>query len=65
MKKKENSEFPLVEIAGNHYEMGYDLGKQISNLICEYLDWIRFKTKETKIESQKRSMSFYALIKDY
>ena len=65
MKKKENSEFPLVEIAGNHYEMGYDLGKQISNRICEYLDWIRFKTKETKIESQKRSMSFYALIKDY
>ena len=65
MKKKENSEFPLVEIDGNHYEMGYDLGKQISNLICEYLDWIRFKTKETKIESQKRSMSFYALIKDY
>ena len=55
----------MVEIAGNHYEMGYDLGKQISNLICEYLDWIRFKTKETKIESQKRSMSFYALIKDY
>ena len=62
MKKNENSEFPLVEISGNHYEMGYDLGKQISNLICEYLDWIRFKTKETKIESQKRSMSFYNLI---
>ena len=65
MKKNENSEFPLVEISGNHYEMGYDLGKQISNLICEYIDWIRFKTKESKIESQKRSMSFYNLIKDY
>jgi len=65
MKQTKNSEFPSIEISGNHYEMGYDLGKQISNRICEYLDWIRFKSKETKIESHKRSMVFYNLIKNY
>jgi isopenicillin-N N-acyltransferase-like protein len=65
MKQTKNSEFPSIEISGNHYEMGYDLGKQISNSICEYLDWIRFKSKETKIESHKRSMLFYNLIKNY
>ena len=54
--------FPYIEITGDHYEMGFSHGKQISEQIREYIKWIRFKSKETIKESQKRSMSFYNLI---
>ena len=57
--------FPYIEITGNHYEMGFSHGKQISEQIREYIKWIRFKSKETIKESQKRSMSFYNLINNY
>ena len=57
--------FPYIEITGDHYEMGFSHGKQISEQIREYIKWIRFKSKETIKESQKRSMSFYNLINNF
>ena len=59
------SKFPYIEVTGDHFEMGLSHGKQISGQIQEYIKWIRFKSKETIKQSQKRSMSFYNLINNF
>src|SRR5438552_1005264 len=38
-------DFPLIEVAGNSYEMGYQHGEQARPLIQKYLLWIEKLTK--------------------
>src|SRR5580692_5866944 len=39
-RRRKMNEFPLIEVAGSPFEMGYQHGKQAEPLIRRYLAWI-------------------------
>ena len=44
MRNKVTAQWPLVEVAGSSFEMGYQHGAQASELILKYLIWIERMT---------------------
>ena len=43
-----NHTFPLIEVSGNSYEMGYQHGTQATDLIERYLLWIEMLTGKSR-----------------
>ena len=41
-------EFPLIEVSGTPYELGYQHGVQVPSLVRGYLDWIEKLTGKTR-----------------
>lgn len=50
--------FPLVEVAGDAYELGYQHGAQAANLIERYLLWIERLTGLTREVLCRRAVAF-------
>ncbi|MFH1571122.1 MAG: C45 family peptidase, partial [Gemmatimonadota bacterium] len=58
------SRFPLVEVSGSSYEMGYQHGAQAAPLIERYLRWIEKLTGRDRIELGSRARAFLPYIED-
>ena len=58
MKTISGHEFPLIEVSGTPYELGYQHGVQVSSLVRGYLDWIEKLTGKTRDILCKNAMMF-------
>ena len=56
-------EFPLIEVEGNSFELGYQHGIQVSALIRDYLNWIEKLTGKPRDTLCRNAMEFVPLIK--
>ena len=56
------SEWPLVEVAGSAYDMGYEHGVQASELVERYLFWIERMTGRSRDELCRNAMAFLPLM---
>jgi len=54
--------FPLVEVSGTAFEMGYQHGQQAGDLIHKYLTFIERLTKKSREELCKNARAFQPLI---
>jgi hypothetical protein len=54
--------WPLVEVSGSSYEMGYQHGAQVSDLIGKYLVWIDKLTGKGRDELCRNAMAFLPLM---
>lgn len=54
--------FPLVQVSGSAYEMGYQHGTQAAPLVRKYLLWIEKTTGRDRLELGSRALSFQPLI---
>src|SRR5436853_7318017 len=54
--------FPLVEVSGDAYQMGYQHGSQASDLIQRYLRWIEKMTRRPRSELCANAMRFLPYI---
>ena len=54
--------FPLVEVAGSAYEMGYQHGAQAADLVERYLRWIERLTGRPRDALCRNAMDFWPLI---
>ncbi len=50
--------FPLIEVSGDAYEMGYQHGRQAADLIQGYLRWIEKMTRRPRNELCANAMRF-------
>jgi len=50
--------FPLIEVSGNSYEMGYQHGAQAADLIERYLVWIEMLTGKSRDVLCQNAMKF-------
>lgn len=50
--------FPLVEVSGNAYELGYEHGAQAADLIQRYLRWIERLTNQRRDILCRNAMAF-------
>lgn len=55
--------FPLIEVSGNAYEMGYQHGVQAGDLVERYLLWIEMSTGKSRDVLCQNAFAFYPLIK--
>ena len=53
-----NGEFPLIDVSGDSYQMGYQHGRQASELIQGYLRWIDKMTRRPRTELCTNAMHF-------
>lgn len=51
-------EFPLIEVSGTGYEMGYQHGAQAKNLVDRYLLWIERLTSKSRDVLARNAMEF-------
>jgi predicted choloylglycine hydrolase len=54
--------FPLIEVSGTSYEMGYQHGRQAGDLIQKYLCFIEKLTGKPRTELCRNARAFYPLI---
>ena len=54
--------FPLFEVGGTSYEMGYQHGAQAAQLVRRYLLWIEKLTGKTREVLSRNAMSFLPMI---
>ncbi len=54
--------FPLIEVEGSAYEMGYQHGAQAAGLVQRYLLWIERLTGESRDVLCRNAMDFWPLI---
>ncbi len=54
--------FPLVEVEGSAYEMGYQHGAQAADLVQRYLLWIERLTGKSRDVLCRNAMDFWPLI---
>ena len=54
--------FPIVEVGGTSYEMGYQHGAQVGHLVKRYLMWIEKLTDQTRDVLIRNAMSFLPMI---
>jgi isopenicillin-N N-acyltransferase-like protein len=52
-------EFPLFDVSGTSYEMGYQLGSQAAPLVERYLLWIERLTGKSRDALCRNAMSFF------
>jgi isopenicillin-N N-acyltransferase-like protein len=57
-----DSGFPLIEVAGSAYEMGYQHGAQAAELIERYIRWIETLTDTPRAGLATRAMAFAPLM---
>lgn len=55
--------FPLIEVSGSSYEMGYQHGQQAADLIQRYLVWIEELTGMPRDLLSQKSMAFLPMVK--
>ena len=55
--------FPLIEVSGSPYEMGYQHGAQAADLVKKYLTWIEKLTEMSRDILCRNAMVFLPLIK--
>ena len=56
------NQFPLIEVSGSPYEMGYQHGAQATDLVKKYLTWIEKLTRISRDILCKNAMMFLPLI---
>jgi isopenicillin-N N-acyltransferase like protein len=56
------AEWPLVEVSGSAYEMGYQHGAQGAELVQKYLIWIDRMTGKSRDELCRNAMAFLPLM---
>ena len=56
------NEFPLIEVSGPPYQLGYEHGSQVKDLIQKYLQWIEKLTGQSRDILAHRAMTFLPLI---
>jgi isopenicillin-N N-acyltransferase-like protein len=54
--------FPLIEVSGDAYEMGYQHGEQAAELIRKYLLWIERLTRKPRDLLCKKAMAFLPMM---
>ena len=54
--------FPLIEVSGSSYEMGYQHGAQAANLVRRYLLWIEKLTGKPRDLLCRNAMAFLPLM---
>jgi isopenicillin-N N-acyltransferase-like protein len=59
-----NVGWPLVEVSGTSYEMGYQHGAQASELVQKYLIWIDRMTGKARDELCGNAMAFLPLVEN-
>ena len=64
MHAEVRSEWPLVEVGGTSYEMGYLHGEQAAELIQKYLVWIDRITGESRDVLCRNAMAFLPLMEE-
>ena len=52
------NEFPLIEVSGPPYQLGYEHGSQVKDLIQKYLQWIEKLTGQSRDILAHRAMTF-------
>ena len=57
-------EFPLIQVAGSAYEMGYQHGAQASTLIGKYLQWIEKSSGKQRTELGRHALTFLPLMEE-
>lgn len=57
--------FPLVEVSGNAYELGYQHGVQAADLIRRYLILTERLTRMSRVTLCRNAMSFLPLIEQF
>jgi isopenicillin-N N-acyltransferase-like protein len=57
-----DSDFPLIEVAGSSYEMGYQHGTQAAELIERHIRWITKLTGMPRASLAGRAMGFAPLV---
>jgi isopenicillin-N N-acyltransferase-like protein len=55
-------EFPLISVAGNSYDMGYQHGVQAADLIVKYILWIEKSNRKDRSELGHNALAFLPLI---
>jgi len=50
--------FPLIEVSGSAYQLGYQHGAQASDLVRRYIQWIEKLTRVSKGELCRNAMAF-------
>lgn len=56
--------FPLIEVSGDSYQMGYQHGAQTTDLIRKYMLWIERLTGMSKNILCQNAMAFLPIISD-
>ena len=56
-------EFPLIEVSGTPYQLGYQHGSQAKGLVQKYLTWIEKLTGQSRDILVQRAITFLPLIK--
>ena len=59
----QGQQFPLIEVSGASYEMGYQHGAQAAPLVRKYLSWIEKLTGEPRDVLCRNAMSFFPSIR--
>ena len=56
-------EFPLIEVSGTPYQLGYQYGSQAKGLVQKCLTWIEKLTGQSRDILVQRAITFLPLIK--
>jgi isopenicillin-N N-acyltransferase-like protein len=59
----QGQQFPLIEVSGTSYEMGYQHGAQAAPLVRKYLSWIEKLTGQPRDVLCRNAMSFFPSIR--
>jgi predicted choloylglycine hydrolase len=59
------NEFPLIQVSGTAFQMGYQHGKQAEPLIRRYLSWISKLTRKPAAELEANAMRFLPFIQKF
>lgn len=54
--------FPLIEVSGNAYQMGYQHGDQAADLVQKYLLWIERLTGQSRQSLAQNAMAFLPMM---
>ena len=54
-------EFPLIEVSGTPYQLGYQHGSQAKGLVQKYLTWIEKLTGQSRDILVQRAITFLPL----
>jgi predicted choloylglycine hydrolase len=59
------NEFPLIEVSGTAFQMGYQHGKQAEPIIRRYLEWITKLTGKRAVDLEANAMRFVPFIQKF
>lgn len=59
------NEFPLIEVSGTAFQMGYQHGKQAEPMIRRYLAWISKLTGKRAVDLEANAMRFLPFIQKF